>query len=212
MQVIGNAIKRSENFNGVSEKLKEELIKEIKPEEHVYFQLLNGSFDVTLKREVFGASRSIPLKDRIYDPYAEEAKDEKGVVKKDKEGRTLYKGAYVEIGVPEDIINGRVERCKKFWVESIANGIPGNGQFDFVGGNISHMEIYEFICLSNKSADNPYRDKAKEPMYKKVNPELERKTEEDKSYRETIAKMKRFAKDPEKAKELASLLPKEVSV
>lgn len=199
MQVIGNAKLRSENFNGVSDKLKRELITPLKKDEQVYFQLLNGSFDVSLKREVFGASKSIPLRDRIFDPYAV-----------NDEGKEV--GAYVEIGVPESIINGRVERCKKYWVESIANGIPGNGQFQFTSGNISDMEIYEFLCLSNRSSDNPHRDKSKEPSYKRVNPEQERKQEEDKAYRETIAKMKRFAKDPEKAKELAALLPKEVSV
>lgn len=206
MQVIGNAKNRSENFNGVSEKLKQELIKPVKSGEIVYFQLLNGSYDAQLKREVFGASKSIPLKDRIFDPYAEVEKDDKGVVQKDDKGQTKYIGAYVEIGVPEDIINGRVERCKKFWVESIANGIPGNGQFDFMGGNIPHMEIYEFLCLSNKSTENPYRDKSKEPLYKKVNPDEDRKKEDEKAFRETVAKMKRFAKDPEKKKELEGLL------
>lgn len=193
MQVIGNAKLRSENFNGVSDKLKAELIKPVKPGEHVYFQLLNGSYDVQLKRDVFGASKSIPLKDRIYDPYAI-----------NDEGKEV--GAYVEIGVPEDIVGGRVERCKKFWVESIANGIPGNGEFNFTGGNIREMEIYEFLCLSNKSNENPHRDKSKEPSYKRVDPEAERKNEDEKNYRETVAKLKRYSKDPDKAKELQELL------
>lgn len=209
MQVIGNAKLRSENFNGVSDKLRQELIKPVKPGEQIYYQLLNGSYDVTLKREVFGASKSIPLKDRIYDPYAEVQKNEKGEVEKDKEGKTIYKGAYVEIGVPDEIINGRVERCKKHWVDSIANGIPGNGQFDFRGGNIADMEIYEFLCLSNKNAENPYRDPSKDPVYKRVNPEDDRKKEDEKNYREALAKVRRYAKDPEKAKEIAGMLPKE---
>lgn len=200
MQVIGNAKLRSENFNGVSDKLKAELIKTVKPGEAVYFQLLNGSFDAQLKREVFGASKSIPLKDRIYDPYAV-----------NESGKEV--GGYVEIGVPDpgEIKNNRVERCKKYWVESIANGIPGNGSFEFRGGNINDMEIYEFLCLSNKNADNPHRDQSKEPTYKIVHPEEERKKEDEKNYRETLAKLRRFSKDPEKAKEIAGILPKETA-
>lgn len=193
MQVIGNAKLRSENFNGVSEKLKRELIKPLKPKEQAHFQLLNGSYDVTLKREVFGASKSISLRDRIRDPYA-----------LGEDGKEV--GGYVEIGVPEEILNGRVERCKKFWVDSIVNGIPGNGQFEFTEGNIRDMEIYEFLCLSNKNSENPYRDASKEPSYKRVNPEDDRKKEDEKAYRETLAKLRRFTKDPEKKKEIESML------
>ena len=200
MQVIGNAKLRSENFNGVSDKLKKELIKVVKPGEIIYFQLLNGTFDAQEKREVFGASRSIPLKDRIFDPYAVEVKDEKG--------NLTYEGQYVDIGVPEDgeVKNGRVERCKKYWVESLINGKPGNGEFQFIGGQIKDMEVYEFLCLSNRSNDNPHRDKSKEPSYKRVNPEDDRKKEDEKVYKEALAKIKRFSKDPEKKKEIDAAL------
>ena len=192
MQVVGNAANHSENFNGVSDKLKEELIKEVGHGQQIYFQLLNGSYDVVLKRECFGASRSIRLRDRIYDPYAKEIKDGKGNV--------TYKGTYVEIGVPEEIINGRVEKCKKFWVESIANGIPGNGQFSLSADSINDMEIYEILCLSNGNKDNPHRGKSKAPDFEIVYPEKAALAQNEKDFKELESKLKRFAKNnPEKA-------------
>lgn len=200
MQVVGNAANRSENFNGVSDKLKEELIKEVTQSQLIHFQLLNGSYDVVLKRECFGASRSIPLRDRIFDPYAQEIKD--------KDGKLTYKGAYVEIGVPNSIINGRVENCKKLWVESIANGIPGNGQFALSADSISDMETYEILCLMNANKDNPHRGKSKEPLYEVVYPEKAAQAQREKDHKELKAKITRFAKEnPEAAAELAELIP-----
>lgn len=202
MQVVGNAANHSENFNGVSDKLKDELIKPVEKGQQIFFQLLNGSYDVILKRECFGASRSIRLRDRIYDPYAKELKDDKGNV--------IYKGAYVEIGVPEEIINGRVEKCKKFWVESVANGIPGNGQFSLSADSISDMEIYEILCLSNGNKDNPHRGNSKSPDFEIVYPERAAKEQNEKDFKELQAKLARFTKNnPEKAAELSGLLPKE---
>lgn len=196
MQVVGNARLRSENFNGVSDELKKELIKPVKPGELIHFQLLNGTYDVTLKREAFGASRSIPLKDRIFDPHAVNEKGDKV-------------GAYVEIGVPESIINGRVEKCKKFWVESIANGIPGNGQFDLSADSIADMEVYEILCLSNGNKDNPHRGKSTAPKYEVVHPEKIAIAQKEKDEKEITAKFKRFAKEnPEKAAELANTVLK----
>jgi hypothetical protein len=210
MQVVGNAANRSENFNGVSDKLKEELIKQVKQGQLIHFQLLNGMYDVTLKRETFGASRSITLRDRIYDPYASEVKDEKGNVVKDKNGDTQYKGAYVEIGVPDSIINGRVEKCKKFWVESIANGIPGNGQFSLSADSISDMETYEILCLMNGNKDNPHRGKSKEAQYEVVYPSKVAQAQKDKDLKELKSKIARLTKEnPEAAAELSELLPKE---
>lgn len=199
MQVVGNARLRSENFNGVSDKLKEELINPVKPGDVIHLQLLKGSYDVTLKREVFGASRSIPLRDRIYDPYAV-----------NEDGKAV--GAYVEVGVPEpsEIKNGRVEKCKKFWVESIANGIPGNGQFDLFADSISDTEIYEFLCLGNGNRNNPYRDKSKEPLFEIVDSEGIMKAQAEKDFKELEARLKLFSKlNPEKAAELSGLIPKE---
>jgi hypothetical protein len=204
MQVVGNAAKRSENFNGVSDKLKEELIKEVKPGELINLQLLNGSFDVVLGREGFGASHSISLNDRIYDPYAEEVKD--------KDDKVSYKGAYVLIGVPDPagIDGNRVKKCKKHWVNSIAVGIAGNGSFQLSADNISDMETYEFLCLSNKNKDNPYRDKSKEAEYEVVYPEKIAAAQNEKDFKELQAKLTRYTKNnPEKAKELTALLPKE---
>jgi hypothetical protein len=204
MQVVGNARLRSENFNGVSDKLKEELIKPLKPGDVIHLQLLKGSYDVTLKREVFGASRSIPLRDRIKDPYARE--------KMNGEGEIEYIPAYVEVGVPEpsEIKNGRVEKCKKFWVESIANGIPGNGQFDLFADSISDTEIYEFLCLCNGNRNNPYRDKSKEPLFEIVDSEGIMKAQAEKDFKELEARLKLFSKlNPEKAAELSGLIPKE---
>ena len=80
MQVVGNSPIRSENFNGVSQKLKDELIKTPKNDGQIHLQLLNGVYDPILKRDAFGASRSIRLRDRILDPYAVELKDDKGNV------------------------------------------------------------------------------------------------------------------------------------
>lgn len=202
MQVVGNARLRSENFNGVSDELKKELIKPVKQDEILYFQLLNGVFDAALGREAFGASRSIPLKDRIWDKYAVNDKGE--VV-----------GAYVEIGVPDPayIKDNRVERCKKFWVESIANGVPGNGQFELMSNNIEHMEIYEFLCISNGNRDNPYRGKSKDPLYYRKDVESERKNQQEKDFKELKAKLKLFTKhNPDKAKELTGLIPKSEDV
>jgi len=159
MQVVGNANLRSERFNGVSEKLKKELIKPLKPGEVIHFQLLNGSYDVVLKRDVFGAARSLRLRDRIYDPYAVNEKNEEV-------------GAYVEIGVPDSggIVNGMVQKCKKHWIHSLANGLPGNGQFELSADSIDETEIYEFLCLANGNKDNPYRGKSKAPDYEIVYP------------------------------------------
>lgn len=197
MHIVGNAANRSENFNGVSEKLKKELIKPVKQGEVINFQLLNGSFDVSLGREGFGASQSIPLKDRIYDPYAVNDKGEEV-------------GAYVEIGVPETISQGRVEKCKKLWVNSIAVGISGNGSFQLSADNISDMEDFEFLCLSNGNKDNPHRSKNKDPRYEIVYPEKAAAAQSEKDFKELQAKLTRYAKNnPDKAKELAALLPKE---
>lgn len=196
MQVVGNARLRCENFNGVSDKLKKELIKPVSKDEILYFQLLNGVYDAALQREAFGASRSINLRDRIYDPYALNDKGEEV-------------GAYVEIGVPEKIVEGRVERCKKFWVESVANGIPGNGNFELLSSSIRDMEIYEFLCLSNGNSENPHRDTSKSPKYYKKDFESERKTQQEKDFKELQAKLKLFTKqNPEEAKKLSELLPK----
>ena len=195
MQVVGNARLRSENFNGVSDKLKQELIPKTKPGDILNFQLLNGVYDPSLGREAFGASRSIPLRDRIYDKYAQNDKGEEV-------------GAYVQIGVPETITEGRVERCKKFWVESIANGIPGNGEFQLMSDSISDMEIFEILCLSNGNENNPYRDKTKTALYKRVDVEGIRKTQAEKDFKELQAKLKLFAKqNPEEASKLSELIP-----
>jgi len=189
MKVVGS-------FNNVSEELRNELIKQIKPGELARFQLLHGSFDPVLRREVFGAAKSIRLNDRIYDPY-----------QKDSKGKVV--GGYVDIGVPDTIRENRVEKCKKYWVESIANGIPGNGQFALMGGNVNEMEIYEFLCLSNGNKDNPHRDKSKLPQYEIVDVEQIRRTQEERDYKELAARIKLLSKqNPEKAAELSRLIPK----
>ena len=198
MQVVGNARLRSENFNGVSDKLKQELIPKVKQGDIFNFQLLNGVYDAALGREAFGASRSIPLRDRIYDKYAVNDKGEEV-------------GAYVEIGVPENgkIINGRVERCKKFWVDSIANGIPGNGEFQLMADSISDIEIFEILCLSNGNVNNPYRDKSKMALYEIKDVAGIRKKQEEKDFKELQARLKLFAKqNPEEASKLSELIPK----
>lgn len=199
MQVIGNAKLRCENFNGVSEKLKKELIKPLEPGEVVHFQLLNGSYDVTLKRDVFGAARSLRLRDRIKDPYAVNEKGEEV-------------GAFVEIGVPDSIVNGMVQKCKKHWIHSLANGLPGNGQFDLSGDSIDELEIYEFLCLANGNNDNPYRGKSKAADYEIIYPDKVAKAQNEKDFKELQAKLTRYVKNnPDKAKELTGLLPKNKS-
>lgn len=203
MKVVGS-------FNKISEKLRKELIPVVKPNEVIRFQRLDGVYEPAIQREGFGASKSIRLSDRIYDPYAKEVKDEKGNVKKNEKGEIEYEGEYVDIGVPDVIKEGRVERCKKYWVNSIANGIPGNGQFDFIGGNVEDMEIVEFLCLSNSNKDNPHRDKSKEPLWEKVNARAIMQREQEKEFKELQARLARISKDnPEKAAELAKMLPKE---
>ncbi len=185
MKVVGS-------FNAVSEKLKQELIKPLEKGKVVFFQLLNGSYDPGLKREVFGASKSIRLSDRIKDPYKGNG------------------GEFVDIGVPEEIKDGRVVRCGKYWVESIANGIPGNGQFSLSGSNFKDVEIYEYLCLSNDNKNNPYRDESAPPKYEMVDAESKRKADAEKEFKELRAKLARLGKtDPEKAKELASLIPQD---
>lgn len=194
MKVVGS-------FNKISEKLKKELIPIVNPNEIVRFQLLNGVWEPAIGREGFGASRSIRLNDRIYDPYQTETKGENG--------EPVYEGGYVDIGVPDFIKEGRVEKCKKFWVNSIAGGIPGNGQFELMGGNVEDMEIMEFLCLSNDNKNNPHRDKSKEPIYEKVDKEAILNREKEKEFKELQAKLARFSKDnPEKAQELSRLLSK----
>ncbi len=193
MKVVGN-------FNKVSEKLRKELIKQVKPNEVLHFQLLNGVYDPELKREAFGASRSIMLQDTILDPYAKE---------ETIDGKIEYTPDYVDIGVPSVIKEGRVERCKKFWVEALANGIPGNGQFHLVGGNIDDMLAYEVLCLSNGNKDNPYRDKSKEPLFEIVDVDKNIRDQKEKDYKELKAKLSRFAKDnPEEAQELSKIISK----
>lgn len=195
MKVVGS-------FNKVSEKLRKELIPSVKPNQVIRFQLLNGSFDPALKRECFGASRSIRLNDRVYDPYQTESKDEKGNV--------VYEGGYVDIGVPNSIKEGRVESCKHHWVNSFANGIPGNGQFELISGNVSDMEVMEFLCLSNGNKNNPYRDVSKDPIYEIVDAKAILAKEKDKDKKELENKLRRFAKQyPDEAAEFSKILPKE---
>lgn len=184
MKVVGS-------FNKVSEKLKKELIKPVKNGEIVHLQLLNGSYDPTLKRECFGASKAIRLSDTIYDPYA------KG---NEKDG---YEGEFVDIGVPEIIKDGRVEKCKKFWVDAIANGVPGNGNFELIGGNINEMQVYEFLCISNKNGRNPYRDTSKNAEYEIVDTEAIIKQEKEQAVKELRNKLNRLVKEnPEEAKSI----------
>ncbi len=193
MKVLGS-------FNNVTDKLKEELIKQVKPGEIVRFQLLHGSFDPVLQREVFGAAKAIRLSDRIYDPYIKNSKGEEI-------------GGYVDIGVPDIIREGRVERCKKYWVESIANGIPGNGQFSFTGGNVLQMEIYEFLCLANGNKNNPHRDKSTLPVYEIIDVEATIRKQADQDYKELAARIKLLSRtDPERASELSKLIPKSKEV
>lgn len=193
MKVVGS-------FNKVSEKLKKELIPAVKPNEIIRFQLLNGTWEPALGREGFGSSRSVRLNDRIYDPYAKEVKDDKGQI--------TYEGEYVDIGVPETIREGRVEKCKKFWVNSIAGGIPGNGQFELRSGNVGDMEALECLCLSNGNKNNPYRDKSKEPEFELVDAKAILAKEQEKDFKELQARLARFSKDnPEKAKELSKSIP-----
>jgi len=192
MKVVGS-------FNNVSERLKKELIPQVGQNDIIRFQLLNGQYEPSLGREGFGASRSIPLSDRIFDPYQKEEKNSKGEVS--------YIGGYVDIGVPDTIREGRVERCKKHWVNSIANGIPGNGQFELSSANVDEMETVEFLMLSNKSADNPFRDKSKDPVYEKVDAKAILRKEKDKDKKELENKLKRFAKtNPEEAAEFLKIL------
>jgi len=192
MKVVGS-------FNNVSERLKKELIPQVGQNDIIRFQLLNGQYEPSLGREGFGASRSIPLSDRIFDPYQKEEKNSKGEIS--------YIGGYVDIGVPDTIREGRVERCKKHWVNSIANGIPGNGQFELSSANVDEMETVEFLMLSNKSADNPFRDKSKDPVYEKVDAKAILRKEKDKDKKELENKLKRFAKtNPEEAAEFLKIL------
>ena len=188
MKVVGS-------FNKVSEKLRKELIPVVRQNEIVRFQLLNGHYEPALGREGFGASRSIRLSDRILDPYHIETKDEKGNV--------VYESAYVDIGVPDLIKEGRVEKCKKHWVNSIAGGIPGNGQFELVSGNVDEMEIMEFLCLSNGNKSNPHRDVSREPIYEKVDAKAILAKEKEADKKELENKLKRFARNnPQEAAEM----------
>jgi hypothetical protein len=190
MKVIGS-------FNNVSEKLKKELIKPLKPGEAARFQLLNGQLDISTKRIVFGASKSISLKDRIYDPYIKDSEDKEV-------------GGYVDIGVPEEggIKDNRVERCKKFWVNSVVNGVPGSGAFTLHAGNVEDMEAYEFLCLSNKSFNNPYRDTKREADYELLDEVSLKAVQDEKDFKELQSKLARYSRtNPEKAKELSKLIP-----
>jgi hypothetical protein len=155
-----------EHFNNVSDKLKKELIKPLKPGQVMNFRLLNGELELGTGRMVFGSSRSIPTADRIWDKYHKE-------VGKDENDQPVYEGAYVDIGVPEVVENNVVKRCKKYVVNASVTGIPGNGTFSFTGGNVVDAEVYEAFCLSNRNALNPYRDKSKEAVYEMIDPGLE---------------------------------------
>jgi len=185
-------------FNNVSEKLKAELIRSAKPNEMLRFQLLGGYYEPAIGREGFGAARSIRLNDRIYDPYQ---------LGKNEKGQTVEVGGYVDIGVPEVIREGRVEKCKKYWVHAIAGGIPGNGQFALMGGNVEDMEVAEFLFLANGNPNNPYRDKSKDALYEVVDAKAILAKEKDNEKKELRNKLKRFAKNnPEEAAELLDLL------
>lgn len=187
MKVVGS-------FNKVSEKLKQELIPTVKPNEVIRFQLLNGDYEPAIGRVGFGTSRAIRLNDRIYDPY-----------QKDSSGAEV--GGYVDIGVPEVIREGRVEKCKKYWVNSLVVGIPGNGQFEFKSGSVDDMEVMEFICLSNGNKNNPHRDESKEPQYEIVDSKKILEEEKQKELKELKNKLRRFAKqNPDEAKEMAKIL------
>jgi hypothetical protein len=188
MKVVGS-------FNKVSDRLKKELIPAVKPNEIIFLQLLQGHFEPSIGRVGFGSSRSLRLSDTIFDPYAR--KNEKGE----------YEGEYVDIGIPDKIKDGRVESCKKFWVNSVTPGIPGNGEFQLTGGNIDDMLNLEFFCLSNGNANNPYRDKSKEPLYEVVNPKAILEKEKANDKKELENKFRRFAKNnPEEAAEILKTL------
>jgi hypothetical protein len=190
MKVVGS-------FNKVSDKLKQELIKPMPKGKAVNFQLLNGSYDPNLKREVYGSSKSIRLRDTIFDPYL-----------KDDSGKEV--GGLVEIGVVDKVQKGEVTKCKKYWVEALANGIPGNGQFSLSSGSISDVEVYEFLCLSNGSDDNPYRSTNELPKYKRIDVDAVNKAAKEKELKELKARVARLAKDnPTEAKTLADLLLKD---
>jgi hypothetical protein len=153
------------NFNNVSEELIKECIPPFGIDEIRTFRMLNGVVnndpDITerLKQPVFYPDTQIRTWDRIRDPYANGGK-----------------GGFVDIGVVEkfDLTS---ERPTKF--RFVVRG-QGVGMFVLSGSSIEDVELYEFLCITNRNANFKYRDKKVEALFEMVQEvDGDKKQEED---------------------------------
>jgi hypothetical protein len=156
MKVVGE-------FNNVSKRLRDELAPKLKQGERKTFQMLNGVKDLHPKSgqetnvyAMLYPKTTLPSKDRIYDPYY--------TPKGWKHGEEV--GGYVDIGMVRTVEKGEP---KKF--EFFRPGIGPNlflGKFTLKQGNVIEEDWYEFLCLSNFNAKNPYRDKSIDPLFEPI--------------------------------------------
>ena len=160
MQVIGE-------YNNVSAKLFDELVKPLGYDETVWFKMLHGvenldpeppAHNESPKPKVLYGARQIPTQDRIKDPY------------KVVNGKEV--GGFVNIGVPDRFNEaGQPIHTKCF--------VPGHGTgiFGLNGNSVEDVELYEYLMLSNHNQNNPYRDKRKDAMYRLYDEALDGKNE-----------------------------------
>lgn len=149
-------------LNKISDKLRSECIKPLGVDDVAEFQLINGQMIVEKFHnkerlvEVFGQSRGIRLNDRIYDPYLT-----------DNSGKVI--GGTVHIGLPESIVDNKVERFRVYSVDAESTGKPGYGAIKLFGNNVDDQEVYEILCLLNENESFKYRSKSSVASFRAVN-------------------------------------------
>lgn len=158
MQVIGE-------YNNVTTKLYDELVKPLEYDETIWFKMLHGVNNLDpdppapgemRKPKVLYGAKQIPTQDRIRDPYKTNPATGKEV------------GGFVTIGVPDRFNdNGQPIHTKCF--------VPGHGTgiFGLNGNSVEDMEMYEYLMLSNYNESNPHRDRKKEALYRLYDEEID---------------------------------------
>lgn len=130
------------NLNQVSDDLLAAIPK-LEPGELKTFQCLWGikvhDAEQSDKFKLEFGKRRFNLKDKIYDPYQKKT---------------------IDIGIPDQIVNGQATEFKKF-APGESEGKFG-GRFSLSGDNPDEVEIFEFLMLSTWVKNNKHRT-SKEP-------------------------------------------------
>lgn len=171
------------HLNNISEELRK-TIPEFGSGQTATFKLINGGRMISVSRSVdgvreperkmesFGSSKTFRLRDRIKDPFTNQ---------------------FVDIGVPKEYDNERMTKAEKYTIQSPGENVFLNGYFTLSGNNHNHVEIFEFLWLSNKNESNPHRDPSVQAEYKYIDYAAE-KQRENKNIDQLITALK-FADD-----------------